>query len=203
VKKSGGSNFCRIAFDKTKTINFAHFFVFYVQIFHKILSQLKYLGEFNCGAFSGEVFLKTNMLSSIDKKLVGAVEKMCVVTIGMDFQARIDTGARTTSLHAIDINVQEGEQDKQRNIGKFVEFKTINEQGAEKELRMKITNVTRISNAQGIEYRYMVKMNLLWKGCLKQVDINLRDRSLMKYKLLIGRDWLRGDFLVDVEIGDT
>ena len=86
---------------------------------------------------------------------------------------------------------------------KFVTFKTINERGAEKELHMKISNVTQISNAQGIEYRYMVEMNLLWNGCQKQIDVNLRDRSRMQYKLLIGRDWLHGEFLVDVERGDT
>ena len=139
----------------------------------------------------------------MEKKLVGAVERIRVIATDMDFQARIDTGARTTSLHAVNVTVEEGEQDKQNNIGKFVTFKTINERGAEKELHMKISNVTRISNAQGIEYRYMVEMNLLWNGCQKQIDVNLRDRSRMQYKLLIGRDWLHGEFLVDVERGDT
>ena len=139
----------------------------------------------------------------MEKKLVGAVERIRVIATDMDFQARIDTGARTTSLHAVNVTVEEGEQDKQNNIGKFVTFKTINERGAEKELHMKISNVTQISNAQGIEYRYMVEMNLLWNGCQKQIDVNLRDRSRMQYKLLIGRDWLHGEFLVDVERGDT
>ena len=139
----------------------------------------------------------------MEKKLVGAVERIRVIATDMDFQARIDTGARTTSLHAVNVTVEEGEQDKQNNIGKFVTFKTINERGAEKELHMKISNVTQISNAQGIEYRYMVEMNLLWNGCQKQIDVNLRDRSSMQYKLLIGRDWLHGEFLVDVERGDT
>lgn len=139
----------------------------------------------------------------MDKKLVGAVERMSVIATGLDYQARIDTGARTTSLHAVDIIVEQAEQEKQKNIGKFVTFTTLNEQGAEKILRMKISDVTKISNAQGIEYRYMVKMNLLWKNCQKKIDINLRDRSQMKYKLLIGRDWLHGDYLVDVELGET
>ena len=143
------------------------------------------------------------MVLSIHKKLVGAIEGMRVTEAGMDFQARIDTGARTTSLHADNIIVEQGEQDKNNNIGKFVKFKTLNEHGAEQELRMEITNVSKVSNAQGIEYRYMVKMNLLWNDCQKQIEINLRDRSLMQYKLLIGRDWLHGDFLVDVERGDT
>ncbi len=137
------------------------------------------------------------------KKLVGAVERMSVIATGLDYQARIDTGARTTSLHAVDIYVEQAEQDIQKNIGKFVKFTTINEQGAEKLLRMKISNITRVTNAQGIEYRYMVKMNLLWKNCQTLFDINLRDRSQMKYKLLIGRDWLHGDYLVDVELGET
>jgi hypothetical protein len=32
----------------------------------------------------------------------------------------------------------------------------------------------------------------------KEVQVNLRDRTPMAYKLLVGRDWIRGDFLVDV-----
>ena len=31
---------------------------------------------------------------------------------------------------------------------------------------------------------------------------NLRDRSKMRYKLLMGRDWLSQDFLVDVDINE-
>ena len=32
------------------------------------------------------------------------------------------------------------------------------------------------------------------------MEVNLRDRSAMTYKLLIGRNWLSEDYLVDVDI---
>ena len=31
-----------------------------------------------------------------------------------------------------------------------------------------------------------------------QVDVNLKDRSKMGHKLLIGRNWLQGHYMVDV-----
>lgn len=45
----------------------------------------------------------------------------------------------------------------------------------------------------------MVRLPLRWHGITKNEEVNLRDRSAMRYKLLIGRNWLAKDFLVDVE----
>jgi hypothetical protein len=42
-------------------------------------------------------------------------------------------------------------------------------------------------------------MELAWKGVSKKVEVNLRNREKMTYKLLIGRNWLENDFIVDVE----
>ena len=42
-------------------------------------------------------------------------------------------------------------------------------------------------------------LRLRWGGTEKELQINLRDRSPMSFKLLIGRDWIGDDFLVDVD----
>jgi len=57
-----------------------------------------------------------------------------------------------------------------------------------------------VRNAQGVETRYQIPLTLRWHGIDKLIRVNLRDRSAMTYKLLIGRDWLMGDFVVDVEV---
>ncbi len=41
-----------------------------------------------------------------------------------------------------------------------------------------------------------------WNGKNKSIPVNLRDRSELEYKLLIGRNWLEGDYLVDVTKDD-
>jgi hypothetical protein len=46
----------------------------------------------------------------------------------------------------------------------------------------------------------MVWLTLAAGGVRKPILVNLRDRSAMKHKLLVGRDWLARDFLVDVDL---
>ncbi len=134
----------------------------------------------------------------VRKKIIGETARISLTDAGMEYLARIDTGARITSIHILDIDVVEGSADKKDNIGKMVSFTTENEKGERKQVTTRIIDVAKVRNAQGIEYRYVVDLNLYWQGLDKSVHVNLRDRSAMSYKLLIGRNWLSGDFVVDV-----
>ena len=44
-----------------------------------------------------------------------------------------------------------------------------------------------------------VELRVGWDTINKTIDVNLRNRSKMKYKLLIGRDWLEREVVVDLE----
>ena len=136
------------------------------------------------------------------KSVVGQVETIKVHELDMDYKARIDTGAKTTSIHATDIKVIGEESDNENmreHLGETVKFTSINEKGEKATYKGKIIKVSKIRNAQGVERRYAVKMDLGWNGEHKRVAVNLRDRSKLEYKLLIGRNWLSGDYLVDVD----
>ncbi|MGR5142079.1 ATP-dependent zinc protease [Photobacterium sp. DNB23_23_1] len=140
--------------------------------------------------------------SDDSKSIVGQVETIKVYDLEMDYLARIDTGAATTSIHAKDINVigDDSDSDNMRDhLGHTVEFTSVNENGEKAQYKGKIVKVSKIRNAQGVERRYSVEMDLGWNGEHKTVTVNLRDRSKLDYKLLIGRNWLEGDYLVDVE----
>ena len=56
-----------------------------------------------------------------------------------------------------------------------------------------------LRTSHGTEWRYVVPLHLRWGDVEKRVQVNLYDRSPMAYKMLLGRDFLRGDFLVDVD----
>jgi len=147
-------------------------------------------------------FTHASVVQFNDKSIVGELEYIDIQELDTPFLARIDTGANTSSIHAFDV-VVEGEQsdsDNMRNhIGHTVSFTTANELGEESKHTGKIVKVSRIRNAQGVERRYGVNLTLNWQGEKKEVTVNLRDRSKLNYKLLIGRNWLEGDYLVDVE----
>lgn len=134
------------------------------------------------------------------KKKIGETAYINVDNIGIDYLTRIDTGAKITSIHAINVKVKDEKKDKKDNIGKMVTFDTINHAKVKKSHTTKIIDVAKVSNSQGTEYRYEVEMNLSWKGVAKKVKVNLRDRSKMTYKLLIGRNWLMDDYIVDVNM---
>lgn len=65
----------------------------------------------------------------------------------------------------------------------MVTFSTENEKGERREITIKIIDVAKVRNAQGVEYRYVVDLKLGWKGMAKGGEVNLRDRSAMSYKL--------------------
>lgn len=133
-----------------------------------------------------------------DKKIIGQECWTRVEELGLDFLARVDTGSTTTSLHATDILVPGGSKDPIENIGREISFKAVSNTGAAKRMTAEVARIQTVVNAQGREKRYMVWLTLTARGISKKILINLRDRSHMHYKMLVGRDWLADDFLVDV-----
>lgn len=133
-----------------------------------------------------------------DKKIIGQECWVHVEGLELDYLAQVDTGATTTSLHASDYLIHGESDDPLENVGKTINFLTKSTGGTYKRMTAEIARVQTVVNAQGREKRYMVWLTLSASGVRKSVLVNLRDRSKMKHKLLVGRDWLAKDFLVDV-----
>jgi hypothetical protein len=146
----------------------------------------------SCSHFSKEAEAKTG------KKIIGETAFITVSEAGLTYDSRIDTGATTTSINAFDIKIKGEDKEKQQNINKLVTFKTRNRSGKVAVISTRVVNVVIVSNSQGREFRYVVDLTLNWQGSSRKVRVNLRDRQEMTYKLLIGRNWLEGKYLVDV-----
>lgn len=82
------------------------------------------------------------------------------------------------------------------NVGKTITFDSINEKDQKIHYKAKVEEVSLVRNAQGKEYRYIIKLTLTYKNVVKYGYVNLRTRTKMTYKLLIGRNWLNDDFYV-------
>jgi len=136
-----------------------------------------------------------------EKSVIGEAEVMRAASLS--YVARIDTGARITSIHAYDINIEDENEDITQNIGKKIHFTTSNEKDERSEVDTIIVDVKKVRNAQGIEHRYVIDLPITWHGDTFTSRVNLRDRSRMSYKLLIGRNWLEGRHIVDVNHGTT
>ncbi|WP_110458043.1 RimK/LysX family protein [Shewanella algidipiscicola] len=147
----------------------------------------------------GRNWLKDHYIVDVaEKQLIGPVAMINIVETGLQYKTRIDTGAVENSLHAVDLKIEGGVEDMEKNVGKMIAFTTENEQGERQRVRSRIVETSLIRNAQGSEIRYMVELNVGEPGKEYKTKVNLRDRSKMTNKLLIGRNWLQGHYMVDV-----
>lgn len=132
---------------------------------------------------------------SLDGKLiVGAVEFARVQPGEMQLEARIDTGATTTSLHATNVVVFE------RDGNRWVRFDA--EPGAGKAaVTLELPWVRRVlvkgDDGQSSP-RQVVMVEIEMGGISRRVEVTLNDRSSYEYPLLIGRNFLRDTAVVDV-----
>lgn len=138
-----------------------------------------------------------------EKLIIGATADITEVSTGIVFPARIDTGAKSCSLHVEKIEIDDESPDPLENVGKPIRFLVKNHDGDSAWIKTEIVGRVRIRTAATNKFdrRYKVSLNLQFKDFQKVVTVTLNDRAAMVYPLLIGRNFLRGDFLVDVEKG--
>jgi hypothetical protein len=103
------------------------------------------------------------------------------------FNAKIDTGARTTALHAS--NISEIEIDGE----KWVEFIPDHDASESKSYRKaRVLHVRNITNTSGVpEKRFIIATTLSIGQQKQRIEVSLADRSEMKFPLILGRTALR------------
>ncbi len=129
------------------------------------------------------------------KQLVGAVEKVFLSPPGIQFPARIDTGATTSSLNAGSVEFFE------RNGEEWVRFTLEQpENGQGTVLERKIVRIVRIIQATSPEWerRPVVAMGVTVGNTTQIAQFTLSDRRHLEHPVLIGRNILLDLFVVDV-----
>lgn len=128
-----------------------------------------------------------------EKILIGRVEWITLPDLNIKHKSRIDTGAKTSSLHA------QGIEEVQQGGELFVKFQSVDFEGKPKELIRKVESMQRVANpGGGSTKRYVIREKVKLGPIEKEISINLNDRSKMEYKFLVGRNLLLGRFVVDV-----
>lgn len=138
--------------------------------------------------------------SSKKKLIIGATAVLMEKQSEILFSARVDSGAKSCSLHVEQIKIDNEEETWADNIGKVIHFQITNGKGKKHWLKSKIANYVIIKTSNSRERRYKVPITFQWKDMEKRVLVTLNNRKSMEFPLLIGRNFLRGDFLVDVEV---
>ena len=130
--------------------------------------------------------------------VAGGVETLYVPYITMPFQARMDTGAETSSIDAQNIKPFE------RDGEKWVSFDIINRKNGEtKHFEKPIKRKTNIVRTGEKERRYVVLLDIKMGHDAINAEFTLNDRSKFDYQVLIGRNIINGRFIIDPTLENT
>jgi hypothetical protein len=133
-------------------------------------------------------------------RLIGATTLVTEVTTGLPLPARVDTGATSCSIHCETFEIKDAHPDPKENIGKPVRFLLKSKEGEGQWVESKIVDYVTVRTAERDDERYKVRLKLRWEDVEKKVVATLNDRQKMKYPMLLGRNFLRDDFLVNVSL---
>jgi hypothetical protein len=140
-------------------------------------------------------------LRDVARPRIGAVETVTEKSSSLEFMARIDTGATSCSIHCEALEIDDPAAAPDDNIGKPIRFLVTNKRGQSEWLESVIADRVKVRTSERSADRYKVRLTLRCLDVEKSVLVTLNDRSTMRYPVLIGRNFLQDDFVVDVGSG--
>lgn len=132
------------------------------------------------------------------KLLVGAIELCSLPDLHIKkLHMRVDTGAKTSSLH-VD-NIEEFERDGEPWVSFDIhpDYHHV-EQVVRREAKVKSFRKVKMSN-EASERRYVIDTTIIIHDQSWPIELNLTDRSNMTYLMLLGREAMIGRLIVDPE----
>ncbi|GJL54861.1 MAG: ribosomal protein S6 modification protein [Nitrospirales bacterium] len=132
----------------------------------------------------------------MNKTTIGWREWVALPDLGVErIKAKIDTGARTSALHAFDIQVYE-ERGKH-----WVRFAVHPYQRNDTDVQTCVCPIREsrvVTNSGGTQEERLVIETQLTVGVQSwPIEVTLTNRDQMGFRMLLGRTALRGHFLID------
>jgi len=132
-----------------------------------------------------------------EKLIIGWREVVALPTLGIPaIKAKVDTGARTSSLHAYDLKFYK------RGGKSFVKFKVHPKQKDSKttiKTHAPVIEFRKVRSSNGLETkRPVISAQVSLMGETWDTELTLADRDQMGFRMLLGRQCFRGRMLVDV-----
>jgi len=153
--------------------------------------------------------------------ILGWLEHANVTSVDIRLDAKLDTGAKTSAIHAEILSRDALSDDESRELRRendddeeiiedasdedatsdrrIVVFRISNEDGEDRVLEREVIRTVSIKKrGGGVEKRPVVELGLCIAGIFVTGEVSLADRTTFNYPLLIGRDMLEeGDIAVN------
>ncbi|WP_304140544.1 RimK/LysX family protein [Mesoflavibacter zeaxanthinifaciens] len=127
------------------------------------------------------------------KKIIGRTDCIDFPKLNLlNINCKIDTGAYTSSIHCSNITLTD-----QGLLCFFDDNKTEKSEP----ILFKEYSLTDVKSSNGfVENRYKIKTDVVFFGKTYKINLTLSTRSDMRFPVLIGRQFLKRKFLVDVDL---
>jgi hypothetical protein len=123
---------------------------------------------------------------------IGYAEAVTLDPGNVRISAQVDTGALSSSLGATDIETF------RKGGREWVRFVYRGDDNLPRQLALPVSRTVRIRHANApMERRYVVKMGICLGSYHKITDVNLANRKGLTYRMLIGRKFMAGAFIID------
>lgn len=140
---------------------------------------------------AGIIALSATAAAAREPIRLGWVENAKINHGNLVMKAKMDTGARTTSIHTDRYELFK------RNGRRWVRF-TVKSGDKSQDFEKPVVRMVRIRRAGvDVQRRPVVEMGICIGGYFKMAKVNLTQRHRMFYKLLIGRLYMGNVILID------
>ncbi len=129
-------------------------------------------------------------------KIIGSVERCSLKDLGIfKIDARIDTGAKTSSLHATNIELFKKKTERwvRFEVHHTVDGKPVS---LACETPVFTRRIVKTSN-ENSEKRIIIRTPISIGDSTYEIELNLANRETMEYQMLLGREALNGRFLIN------
>lgn len=129
--------------------------------------------------------------AELSRRVAGLIEKVVVGSPGVEFEAKLDTGADLSSIDATEVT-------RTRRFGQtWIDFTVVRVDGSRVKLSGRLVRHAHIKRTGGTTRRQVVLLDICLGSVSRTVEVSLADRKGLDYDVLIGRNFLGGYFMVD------
>lgn len=134
-----------------------------------------------------------------EPKRVGWIEEIAISEVGTVVKAKLDTGAKTSSIDAEIIDIRKTGKETPTSTGDTIVFALTLKEGTIKTFERAVNRYVRIKKkGGGYIRRPVITMQFCIAGRKVQEEVNLANREGFVYPVLVGRNMMRdADIMID------